>query len=591
MTSRSSSRAASGPTAGWTHAVVADATCCWSGYGPAPRPSCRCRAARCSPTTARLRTASARSSCSGWTRRRARRWGSGPARPPARPTGSSRRAARAGRRWRTSPRAASTCGLRRPPGVDPAAPGGLGAAARRRRGSGGRADRGLAGADAAGRRARGDRSGRGLRPRLRRVARGADGARRRVHAERARPADGAAAAVRRSRSGGPEVRSTIRSSGPATCAGAGPRGAQLAWRPYGQRRRAGGAAARQRARPGRRGDRRRARGAIATRAIPTCAPTRRGPTRVWSAGSTVGRGRRARSADWPTASIAWRCGRSVRRAGSSWATVPRRAGGSRSRARVALRPCSVAALGDAAVLLRDREPATMECRWDGGAWEPCGRAGPSSCSRRARTASRCGRRTSRSPRGRHRSAGSGRGRPRTAGGQRAGAGRPGRAIATFVFGSARPHRLDDGDVHARQLDPGLDVPVRAGRREAVHGHADAEQPLRRHAHRGDLGDRARRHPRSDAGAALLTSTSSRRTSTSTRSTVPGHPRHRSGWCDGSDFVVGAECSLDGAAPVPCASPYRFSGLSEGPHRFEIVATDLDGQRNPTPAMPLGRRTH
>ena len=54
--------------------------------------------------------------------------------------------------------------------------------------------------------------------------------------------------------------------------------------------------------------------------------------------------------------------------------------------------------------------------------------------------------------------------------------------------------------------------------------------------------------------------------------------------DGNDFVVGAECSLDGAAPVPCASPYRLSGLSEGPHRFEVVVIDVDGPRDPTPAV-------
>lgn len=43
------------------------------------------------------------------------------------------------------------------------------------------------------------------------------------------------------------------------------------------------------------------------------------------------------------------------------------------------------------------------------------------------------------------------------------------------------------------------------------------------------------------------------------------------------------CALDGAAAVPCASPYERSGLSEGFHWFSVSASDAQGNEDPTPA--------
>ena len=43
------------------------------------------------------------------------------------------------------------------------------------------------------------------------------------------------------------------------------------------------------------------------------------------------------------------------------------------------------------------------------------------------------------------------------------------------------------------------------------------------------------------------------------------------------------CRLDGAAPVPCASPWDYSGLAAGPHSFEVAAIDAGGAADPTPA--------
>jgi len=46
--------------------------------------------------------------------------------------------------------------------------------------------------------------------------------------------------------------------------------------------------------------------------------------------------------------------------------------------------------------------------------------------------------------------------------------------------------------------------------------------------------------------------------------------------------VTSTCGLDRAAPVPCASPARYAGLAEGPHRFTVQATDGAGNVDPTP---------
>ena len=51
-----------------------------------------------------------------------------------------------------------------------------------------------------------------------------------------------------------------------------------------------------------------------------------------------------------------------------------------------------------------------------------------------------------------------------------------------------------------------------------------------------------------------------------------------------DLGAGAyECSVDGAAFTPCASPVSLSGLAPGRHTLEVRAVDEDGRVDPTPA--------
>ena len=44
------------------------------------------------------------------------------------------------------------------------------------------------------------------------------------------------------------------------------------------------------------------------------------------------------------------------------------------------------------------------------------------------------------------------------------------------------------------------------------------------------------------------------------------------------------CWLDGAPAVPCTSPFSATGLGLGEHTFAVVATDLAGNTDPTPAI-------
>jgi hypothetical protein len=43
------------------------------------------------------------------------------------------------------------------------------------------------------------------------------------------------------------------------------------------------------------------------------------------------------------------------------------------------------------------------------------------------------------------------------------------------------------------------------------------------------------------------------------------------------------CRLDAGPQVPCASPHSYAGLSDGPHVFEVAATDQAGNADATPA--------
>lgn len=44
-----------------------------------------------------------------------------------------------------------------------------------------------------------------------------------------------------------------------------------------------------------------------------------------------------------------------------------------------------------------------------------------------------------------------------------------------------------------------------------------------------------------------------------------------------------ECRIDGAAFAACGSPFKTATLADGPHTFEVKATDKAGNADPTPA--------
>jgi hypothetical protein len=54
--------------------------------------------------------------------------------------------------------------------------------------------------------------------------------------------------------------------------------------------------------------------------------------------------------------------------------------------------------------------------------------------------------------------------------------------------------------------------------------------------------------------------------------------------DATEEGVTFTCSLDHAAFTPCASPRSVSGLAPGEHVFQVRATDLSGNTDPTPEV-------
>jgi hypothetical protein len=51
----------------------------------------------------------------------------------------------------------------------------------------------------------------------------------------------------------------------------------------------------------------------------------------------------------------------------------------------------------------------------------------------------------------------------------------------------------------------------------------------------------------------------------------------------ADDAVGFSCRLDSGPWEACGSPKTYSGLSLGPHTFEVAGTDAVGNTDPTPA--------
>ncbi len=67
--------------------------------------------------------------------------------------------------------------------------------------------------------------------------------------------------------------------------------------------------------------------------------------------------------------------------------------------------------------------------------------------------------------------------------------------------------------------------------------------------------------------------------------APGSPTNETtaAFAFSADEASTFACSLDGAAPEPCESPVTHEGLADGPHTFEVTATDLAGNADPDPA--------
>jgi hypothetical protein len=48
------------------------------------------------------------------------------------------------------------------------------------------------------------------------------------------------------------------------------------------------------------------------------------------------------------------------------------------------------------------------------------------------------------------------------------------------------------------------------------------------------------------------------------------------WHVGPRAAAGSVCALDGGEAEPCSSPWRYSGLGVGIHRFRVTALDSSG---------------
>jgi hypothetical protein len=71
--------------------------------------------------------------------------------------------------------------------------------------------------------------------------------------------------------------------------------------------------------------------------------------------------------------------------------------------------------------------------------------------------------------------------------------------------------------------------------------------------------------------------------TTITSPVPGSGAAVSFSFTASEAAASFACSLDNAAFAACSSPASYSGLASGSHTFQVRATDLAGNTDPTPA--------
>jgi hypothetical protein len=71
-------------------------------------------------------------------------------------------------------------------------------------------------------------------------------------------------------------------------------------------------------------------------------------------------------------------------------------------------------------------------------------------------------------------------------------------------------------------------------------------------------------------------------------TLTGHPQKKTTktkakFTFSSDEPGTFQCSVDGADFTPCSSPYSKRHLAKGKHRFQVLAVDLAGNKDGSPA--------